>query len=136
MKRLLLIFALAMPAFVVANDSPYASMDEPHGVIRGDYSRRAQDIFAVEFKRVDDQEFPGSRPIMYLTPGEHEIMAVVVATNLTSMDLGPRRLKREGDQTLTVEIEAGKTYHIGAKINRKGGDAPPWSLVLWKVDGD
>lgn len=132
MNKLILALLLAVPVVLfAAEESPYASTDEAHGVIRGDFSRRSEDIYPIQIRKVDGQEFPGKRNVMYLKPGERTITAFILADGLTSMDIR-RGLRNDEPQTLTLEVEAGKTYQVGAKLNRKGREQ--WTIVLWKVE--
>lgn len=132
MRYVILALMLMSPqAVVLADDNPYASLDEPHGVIRGDFSRKAEDIYPVQIRKVDGKEFPGKRNVMYLKPGERTITAFILADGLTSMDIR-RGLRNDEPQTLTLEVEDGKTYQVGAKLNRSGREQ--WTIVLWKVE--
>lgn len=112
----------------------YAGLNEPHGVVIGDVSRLSQDIYEVQTIEINDQLIPGSREVLFLKPGEYKLKFRIIADNLQRPILGSTRGPRPKDyNAITLNIEPGKEYYVGAKLNPYA-DGYPWSIVLWKVE--
>lgn len=112
-------------------------------VIAGSPARLTEDIFSVIFVGIDGRNMQ-PRDIMWLEPGRYELRVVV---NAGASRMGnirrPARDRRHSAHVIEVELEAGKRYHIRARQNRGGTDAPEpdgcverdcYNLIVWKIE--
>lgn len=124
----LLLIGLLVPAgAVLASDAK--------GVVTVAYDGVPRDIFPVAILEVDGVLQPTPlRETLFLTPGKHTLRVAVRVTD------GHLRLRgnngKVGEQTarglLEIEVEAGKRYHIGGKID--GYRTSDWEPVVLRVE--
>lgn len=114
----------------------YADMDEPHGTVVGWSKRPASDIYETRIIKINGEEMPSERGVVYLQPGEYTLEFQILTRN-HQPSARTRLTRREPKDynELKLTVEAGKRYYIGGKFNRRTSDFP-WSIVLWKVEPD
>lgn len=114
----------------------YADTDEPHGTVVSWARGAANDIHAARVYSINGHNVPGERRALFLKPGEYELKFRIIGRDkLPTARSVINRREPEGYNTLTLNVEAGKRYYVGAKLNRKTTDYP-WSIVLWKVESE
>jgi hypothetical protein len=97
---------------------------------------RSQDLYRARILSIDGTiPGPSSQETYRVSPGTHEIE---VAESIDNTDLPNvyTRARRNKNHTLTLEVEAGKTYLIAAHLNREQDDkvisGEYWNPVAWK----
>lgn len=139
MKQLMkrgLVFAAALvlagAAHAGGKDS-LASPGEPHGVVRTDVERKAEQIFPVRIVEIDGELVSADNKVaLWLKPGDHTIK---VRGNLRQDYAGGvQRTVGHGKGTneLQFTVEEGKVYYIGGQKSPDTGNA--WTPVVWKVE--
>lgn len=124
--------ALVAVGCATTGQGPFASPNEPHGVVRTDVLQSAKQTFTVDVVAIDgDLVSTADRHAIWLEPGEHTL------TVRSKVDLSDTfGIKRsigysEAPNQLTLTVEAGKVYYIGMKAIR--GERQDWQPVVWKV---
>ena len=97
------------------------------------------DLFPAEIVRINDQQAGASlRETHFLVPGEYEIrLDEHIPGHLLRVDL-QRFADRRRPQALTLELQDGMIYHLGARLLRErreqSRDEPYWEPVVWKLE--
>lgn len=115
----------------------------PHAAqVKGAPGRITQDIYPVRIVEINGRNIQ-PRDVIWLEPGRYEMRVQVEIPN------GPSTRRHPGDtlrwrnadaetrrEALTIELdlEAGKTYEIRARYNRRETEGFAWSTVLWRVE--
>lgn len=123
--------ALAASAQVGANG--LSSPDRPHGVVRTDVERKAEQIFPVRIVEIDgDLVSADNKVALWLKPGEHTIK--VRGHLRQDFAGGVQRTVGSGKGTneLQINVEEGKVHYIGGQKSPDTGNA--WTPVVWKVE--
>jgi hypothetical protein len=140
MKRILLwsllvpIAALAAAALSgCASSTPFASQNEPHATLVLNGSPRARDLYPVRVQAVDGHlTTRESLPVLQFKPGRYKLKLRPV--NIHHMENLPGTVAGKSEKrtqdTLTVTLDAGKTYYIAARISKNGN----WHPVIWKTN--
>jgi hypothetical protein len=141
MKRLLsialaLLFAAsAIPALAADNVSAFASSDQPHAVLRFNGGYQAQRMVGLYLFSVNGQRvFKQDEPMVYLKPGTYTLKfrapGIRNRGHVPDANIAiPGTTKwRETNDTIKVNLQAGKTYFIAGKPHGNGA----WSAVVWK----
>jgi len=137
MKRFTKQAAFALAAIFLAGAAAHAgpaaiaSPGEPHGVVRTDVQKTAQQIFPVSIVEIDgDQVSVDDQIAVLLKPGKH-VLKVRGGTDMdNTFGLQHQIGNTGGDNSLEIMVEAGKTYYVGGKVDRKSY----WSPVIWKTE--
>jgi len=114
------------------DDLPFAKPGPDAAMIVGAVGRRASYIYPVDFVEIDGQNiYP--REVMWLEPGEYELTVRAFVTNPPGLRRNTRIRGSEGHNRITVVVEAGKEYSIGAKYD-SSKPMRPFNTVLYKVE--
>ncbi|MCC5865432.1 MAG: hypothetical protein JJU31_09965 [Wenzhouxiangella sp.] len=120
-------------ADVPARPVPFASPGEDAGMIVGFPGERARDIYPVKFIAVDGHPIQ-HRDSIWLAPGKYEISVRIDASGLVQPRGRTTRPSR-GDNRIELVVEAGRTYVIGAKLDRTR-PGTEFNIILHRVTGD
>ncbi len=123
-----LLLVISLPAH--SQELFFANKNEPHGKIIGNAENVANDIYSVNFVALNGDLFP-KRSLMRLKPGKYTVKVVMGVTNLSQLPAVSNR-NLDGKRELILVVEAGKSYYVGAKINRRRG--PRYHTILWRVE--
>lgn len=149
---------LALGATAQLGEVPgLASKDEPHGVVRVDVQRQAEQIFPVRVVEVNGNLVSADdKMALWLKPGKHTLTvrggvdfhgttfglttagpttdrALRSATRMDNTFGTQRTVGRSGGENkLEIEVEEGKIYYIGAE--RSPDTDNVWKPVVWKVE--
>lgn len=136
---LALALALAMPA--VAQGIPTTTPGPQAAQVTGTPGSATDDILPIRIIEVNGRNIQ-PREVLWLEPGRYEFRVQVDLPRGQAFRRSPTdnlRWRTAGAQTrrqaMTIELdlEAGKTYDIRVRYNRKEQEAFPWSTVLWRV---
>lgn len=121
------VLVLSFGAFPAAADP-----DAEKGVVAVAYDGKPQGVFPVLILDIDGKVQPlPHRDVYYLAPGKHSLRLGAVLddnANLQRGNIGSRDAKR----TLEIEVEAGKRYLVGAKVEDRS--AAEWQPVVLRVE--
>lgn len=129
---------ISMAAIVTAkaqdNDLPFAKPGPDSAMIVGAVGRPAQYIYPVDFIAIDGRNIH-PREVMWLEPGEYELTVRAFVTNPPGLRRNTQSRGSEGHNRITVVVEAGKEYSIGAKYD-SSTPMRPFNTVLYRVEED
>lgn len=111
---------------------PFAKPGDDSAMIVGAVGKRAQYIYPVVFTKIDDHNIH-PREVMWLKPGEYELTIRAFITNPPGLRRGGRSRSADGNDRITVVVEAGKEYSIGAKYD-PAKPASMYNTVLYRVE--
>ena len=114
------------------DDLPFAKPGPDSAMIVGAVGRRANYIYPVDFIEIDGQNIH-PREVMWLEPGEYELTVRAFVTDPPGLRRNTRIRGSEGHNRITVVVEAGKEYSIGAKYD-SSTPMRPFNTVLYKVE--
>lgn len=135
-----LALGLALPVdaqrFPTTNPGPHAAQ------ISGTPGKALEDLAAVRIIAIDGRNLTQPRSVLWLEPGRYELRVQAVPQR------GQRRSRpgefqrsrrtdaeaRREALSITLEVEAGKTYQIRARYNRADTEGVPYSTVLWRIE--
>lgn len=106
-------------------------MSGPHAKLYLDVDQRAKQIYPVEIWKIDGK-LTNHRGVMWIKPGDYTF-SVKVSGKVNLADLPGLKSKPSlgpQEHTLTLKVEAGKAYYIGAKFDSAGD----WQAVVWKTE--
>jgi hypothetical protein len=135
-KRILGIALAAVAAVACTTPRVFVSRDQPHATLRVTTGRAGQGIYPARIVKVDGQAAFGDRTSYWIRPGKHvlrvsadfESMRKSEVTSLPQRTAQPRNLVK----SLTVNVEAGKRYYIGARY--KGPTVLDWEPIVVNVE--
>lgn len=130
------LISMAATFSVQAQDDelPFAKPGPDSAMIVGAVGRRAQYIYPVDFIAIDGKNIH-PREVMWLEPGEYELTVRAFITNPPGLRRNTRSRESEGHNRITVVVEAGKEYSVGAKYD-SSQPMRPFSTVLYRVEED
>jgi len=128
---LLFLLGVSLVLPVVAHEGPYASMDEPHGILIYSVPKNAQSIYEVHLTSIDGLRVRNKNPTLWLKPGKYVIGVEISSSVRQDGSVSFRGRPRDIHQ-LTLVVEAGKSYYLGGKYNHLGDQQ--WEPVLWKTE--
>jgi hypothetical protein len=128
---------MALPARVASTVPTQSASGDSCGRISVFHvAPRSQDLYRARILSIDGTlPGPSNQETYRVSPGTHEIE---VAESIDNTDLPNvyTRARRNKNHTLTLEVEAGKTYLIAAHLNREKDDrvisGDYWNPVAWK----
>lgn len=137
MLRNLLIFIMVFfPVSAFGGDRPVVDASEPHALLVTETRGAGDRVYRVKFTEIDDHHVHRNAMQHRVKPGKHEIVVTVdldmlakresVRTSETGLTHKKDLLKR-----ITIEMEAGKAYYVGAKW--KGPSIHDWEPVVRRV---
>jgi hypothetical protein len=119
--------ALALAAGVAAADP-----DAAKGVVAVAYDGIPDKVHPVTILDIDGKVQPQPlRDTYYLEPGKHTLRLGAVIGDFAGVQRGNVD-RKDAKRTLEIEVEAGKRYLIGAKL--EGRTAAEWTPVVYKVE--
>jgi hypothetical protein len=92
-----------------------------------------QNLFEVNFIAINGRNV-SPREVLWLEPGTYELQVSIFADFARSRPTNLRRRQPAGYNTIELELEAGKQYHILARYHRTGEDAGNYSVILHRVE--
>lgn len=116
-----------------ARPVPFASPGDDAGMIVGFPGERARDIYPVTFIAVDGHPIQ-PRDSIWLEPGKYEISVRIDASGLVQPRGRTTRPSR-GDNRIELVVEAGRTYVVGAKLDRSR-PGTEFNIILHRVSSD
>ena len=147
-KTVLIALLSILPA-ACATQRVTVSPSEPHGIVLVKQSNIPQNIFPVILTRIDGRNLPNtladagnlpiaglggslptSRGAFWLAPGKHQLRVMPVFSEHANALHGVSR-RRHQPGNLSVEIEEGKRYLIGAKL--EGPTFNDWQPIVFAV---
>jgi hypothetical protein len=123
--------ALAMIAF----GSAAAAADLSKGIVTVAYDGIPKDVYPVAILEVDGKlQPPPLRETLWLTPGKHTFKLAAKVQDGKTLLRGNNYNSRDKSKpgVLEIEVEAGKRYHLGAKLN--GYRTSDWEPVVLRVE--
>lgn len=130
MRRLIVtIVSVLLAGVAMAN--PFVSAKDPHGIL--DFSRPPNALDPARLVVFDGTNVnaPITRSSFWVAPGEHTMVIAASISSEDSIGFTPRRNRSSGSQEVTIVVEEGKRYKVGARLlDRKGN----WEPVIWKVE--
>jgi hypothetical protein len=112
---------------------PFADPGDNAGVVTGQVGQRSQFIYPVEFIEIDGRLI-AARDILWLKPGKYELTVRGFVTNPPGLQRQSRSRRDDGNNRITVVVEAGKEYAIGLKRTDRSTEER-YTTVLYKVSG-
>ena len=131
MRSLRTVYIAAIAALGLVS---VGAADPSRGVVAVAYDGVPQQVHPVAIQEIDGKIQPlPLRDTHYLAPGKHSFRLAPVFDSNANIQRG--NLYRRGSDAaavLEIEVEAGKRYLIGAKLeNRKAAD---WKPVVLRVE--
>ena len=135
-----LALVLALP--LSAQSLPTTSPGPDAAQINGAPGQVSKDLYPVRFVAIDGRNIQ-PRDVLWLEPGRYELRVLAEIPRGLSFPRHPaetQRWRRADAQTrrqamtIELEVEAGKTYQIRSRYNRRESDAIPFSTVLWRIE--
>lgn len=127
-----IMLAVLCVAAMAANTPFLGSRSEPHATLYLNVDQTARQIYPVEIWAVDGKLTNRSdQGVLWTRPGEYTF-DIRVARDVNLADLpGLQRSTRYGqdEHKLSLTVEAGKGYYIGAKFLASG----KWKPEVWKT---
>lgn len=109
-----------------------AGMSEPHGKLVSDVERSTQKLFPVSIVEVNGQNIAPRESGLNLKPGHYTITVGNAKVDTQLAGATSRSVhNRESQNTIELEVEAGKTYYLAMKAD--GSDRSQWKVVNWKT---
>jgi hypothetical protein len=111
-----------------------AAADPERGIVTVAYDGKPQQVFPVTIQEIDGKIQPlPTRETHYLAPGKHSFRLAPVFDDWAKMQRGTNlRRGEDAAAVLEIDVEAGKRYVIGAKIeDRKSAE---WKPVVLRVE--
>lgn len=126
------IAMLALAAGAVAGNPALVTQKDPHGVVRVDVEKRAHHIYPVKVVEINGKLVSADEKVaLWLAPGKHTLTVRGMVDRDSTFGLGRSIGQGNEKNSVEVDVEEGKVYYIGAKVNpREGGR---WEPVVWKV---
>ncbi len=130
-----LVFAVALSgsAFGQFERLPTTSPGPHAATVFGTPSYKAQDLYEVRFTAINGRQI-SPREALWLEPGTYELTVSIRADLGTTGPTALRRHQAPGYDTIELELEAGKQYHVLARYHRSGEDAGQFSVILHRVE--
>lgn len=130
-----MILMLAMSSAVAAQFErlPTTSPGPDAAVVVGTPGARASDLFEVRFTAINGRQI-SPREALWLEPGTYELTVSIIADFRASAPLSLRRRQSTTQNTIELELEAGKTYHVLGRFLRAGENAGNYSVILHRVE--
>jgi hypothetical protein len=126
--RKLSLVALAAGALLAAGAD-----DAPRGVVTVAYDGVPQRVHPVAIQQVDGKEQPHPyRDTHFLPAGKHSFRLAPVFTDAANIQRGNSGRRDAAASVLEIEVEAGKRYVIGAKL--EGRKASDWKPIVLRVE--
>jgi hypothetical protein len=128
---LALALTLALAGCAAMGERVTVSPSEPHGKLVTGTSLIGQKVFPVQVTEVNGQRVSGPQGTMWLAPGEYEVrVSARFDTRHGLSSVHSQRLNQFGSGgRLTIEIEEGREYHVGAEI--VGARMDRWQPVVF-----
>jgi hypothetical protein len=110
-----------------------SGVDEPRAIVAVAYDGIAQQVHPVLIQAVDGkQQVQPLRDTLWLAPGKHTLRLAARLDDNAVRLRGPVGARAAAPAVLELEVEAGKRYLIGAKVDgRRGVD---WKPVVLRVE--
>lgn len=129
-----LVLGLALGLSAPARaDLPFVQPGPDAGSIVGAPAQPARDIYPVAIIAIDGQQI-APREVFWIKPGRYLLTVSPKITNpggLTAMRGRVREV--EGINEIEVVVEAGKTYHLGARWEGRDRRAP-YATVVYRIE--
>jgi hypothetical protein len=132
MKRTTILLSLLLSSAAFAFD--FASPSEPSGKVIMNHSVTAKQLFPMRLLMVNGENINVRNSAVWLAPGEYELrFSPTIDTNYTTkvMSLKERRGIDELENTLTITIEADKSYYVA--YDASSNETEDWKPVVYKV---
>lgn len=135
MKKILLVIFILTALSVNAKGYKFPKISEPHARIEmgfGDIKAQAGPTLLYE---IDGVNVGKRKNNVHLTPGTHIIKckSTYDPKKLSYKNPDAKNFKNtDENNTLKVELEAGKTYYLG--FSTKSQDINEWKPVIFKVE--
>lgn len=124
-----LLIAIALSALGTA-----VVADPSKGVVTVAYDGKPQQVFPVLIQDIDGKAQPlPLRETLYMAPGKHTFRLAPVLDSSANIQKGNAH-RRGSDEAavLEIDVEAGKRYLIGAKLDDR--KAAEWKPVVLRVE--
>ena len=105
----------------------------------------ADDIFPANIRRIDGRDTPKRALNRYrLDAGRH---AIAIQEHIGSIPRGYTALRKLGNREVPlvykiihIDVEAGRSYQMGAKLHRDqlkpSADSAYWTPVIWRISAE
>ena len=141
-RTLYLAFALALlsgAAHAQFERLPITQPGPGAAQVFGSPGKPAQELFPVSIIGINGRNI-SARDVLWLEPGTYEL-TVQIQANFPRSGLGPgpslrtQRRQPKGYNTIEVELEPGKRYHILARFSRtRDEEGRNFSIIVHKVE--
>ena len=95
--------------------NPSVAVADDKGQVTSVLTRQSERQYAVRVISVDGQNLPMARQLIRLAPGKRRLGVVALIERDNAFHLNRR--ERPQPQYIEIDVEAGKHYRIGAKVN-------------------
>jgi hypothetical protein len=116
-RAIALALMLLAPSMVFADDK---------GQVTSVLTRQSERLYAVRVVSVDGENLPMARQLIRLEPGKRRLGVVALIERDNAFNLNRR--ERPQPKYVEIDVEAGKHYRIGAKVNDPA--YREWSTVV------
>lgn len=126
------IAALAFATVAAAGSNALVTQNDPHGIVRVDVEKRAQHIYPVKVVEINGKLVSADDKVaLWLKPGKHTLTVRGHVDRDNTFGLARSLGQGNEKNSVEIDVEEGKIYYLGARINpREGGR---WEPVVWKV---
>jgi len=124
---------LLLAAFAASLLGTVAVADPAKGVVAVAYDGVPQQIHPVAIQEIDGKAEPlPLRDTHYMTPGKHTFRLASVFGDAANIQRGNTGSRAAEAAVLEVDVQAGKRYLIGAKL--EGRKASEWKPIIVRVE--
>jgi hypothetical protein len=132
--RILASLTLVLFSAGAMADLPFAQPGPDAAMVTGTPGRPANDIYPVNFVEIDGQNIV-NRNTFWLKPGKYTIRVQPIISNTVGLSVQRSRLRSQDTDLNLIElvVEPGKSYYIGARVDRTNR-REPYTTVLYRVE--
>lgn len=110
-------------------ESPFARPGPDAAMVAGTPGKPANGIYPVSVVEINGLNIPG-REAFWLEPGKYVPRVQSRTTNSRGLNSISGRIQEDPDRNLIeLVVEGGKSYHIGARVDRSNRRQPCTSVV-------
>ena len=126
MINTVIVASLVLGASLALASSPFASSDEPHGIVDLDIAAPAKQIFEGFFLEVDGTNIVSGRQQLLLRPGKHQIK-IGAKMDSYARGLSTTSNRSKAENVVEIDIKEGVRYSVAAKVD---GEKSEWKAIV------
>lgn len=133
LRNLTALAVVLISAGALAEELPFTQPGPDAAMIAGTPGKPANDIYPVSFVEINGRNIV-NREVFWLKPGKYEIRVQPTITNSRGLSSIAGRIREDPDRNLIeLVVEGGKSYYIGARVDRTNR-RQPYTTVLYRVE--